>query len=84
MIGTSKKGWIVSKTDDSLNFAMGFKKVKIINTLTVRNGYLAIISENLVFISSKNTEKTSYLAIDQYQIRHDKTLHKCWPLEYIK
>ena len=63
---------------------MTFKKVSIINTLTARSGYLAVISENLVFISSKNTEKSSHLAIDQYHIRHDKTLHKCWPLEYIK
>jgi hypothetical protein len=51
LIGSSKKGWIVSKKEDALNFVMGFKKVKIINTLTVRTGFLAIISDNLVFVS---------------------------------
>ncbi len=63
---------------------MGFKKVRIINTLTTRSGYFAIASDHLIFISSKNTEHNSHLAIDQYQIRQDKALHKCWPLEYIK
>jgi len=51
LIGTSKKSWIVSKKDDALNFTMGFKRVKIINTLTVRTGFIAIISDNLVFVS---------------------------------
>lgn len=51
LIGHSKKGWIVSKKEDALNFTMGFKKVKIINTLTIRSGFLAIINDNLVFVS---------------------------------
>ena len=83
MIGVSKKNWI-TKGEDSLNFIMGFKKIRIINTLTVRNGYLAIINESLIFISAKSTEKESYLAIDRYKVRPDKMLHKSWPLEYIK
>ncbi len=84
MIGPSKKGWIVGKGEDALNFSMQFKKIRIINTLTTRSGYLAIASDNLIFISSKSTEYNSHLAIDQYQIRQDKSLHKSWPLEYIK
>jgi len=47
---------------------MGFKKVRIINTLTVRSGFLAIISDNLVFICSSNKEKVSHLAMDQYKM----------------
>jgi hypothetical protein len=29
-----------------------FKRVKIINTLTFRTGYLSLINDNIVFISS--------------------------------
>jgi hypothetical protein len=63
---------------------MGFKKVRIINTLTVRSGHLAIISDNLVFIGSNNKEKVSHLAMDQYKMKAEQSLHKVWALEYIK
>jgi len=68
-IGILKKNWIVPKGDEGLYFVMGFKRIRIINTLTTRSGYIAIISDNLVFITSKLKEKTSHLAIDQYELR---------------
>jgi hypothetical protein len=55
MIGSSKKAWIGAKGEDVITFVMNFKRIRIINTLTVRNGYIAIVNENLVFVSSKST-----------------------------
>ena len=80
IIGIPKKTWIVAKGEDSPYFVMGFKKVRIINTLTTRSGYLAIISDNLVFIGSKSKEKVSHLAMDEYKMKTEEALHKMWPL----
>jgi len=59
---------------------MNFKPAKIINTLTFRSGYIGIINDNLIFVSSKSSEKVSHYAIDQYKLRNDKTIQKTWPL----
>jgi 5-methylthioribose kinase len=58
--------------------------VHLINTLTIRNGYLAIINDKLVFTASFIKEKNNHLAIKEYELRKDKSLFKLWPLEYIK
>lgn len=52
IIGSSKKSWMntSSRGDDSLYFVSDFKKVRIINTLTFRTGYLSILNDALVFI----------------------------------
>lgn len=52
IIGASKKSWMntSSRGDDSLYFVADFKKIRIINTLTFRTGYLAILNDALVFI----------------------------------
>ena len=84
IIGSSKKSWILGKGEDQLTFVMNFKAAKIINTLTFRSGYLAITNDSLIFISAVSCEKPSHYSMDQYRVRSDKTLHKCWPLEYIR
>lgn len=42
---------------------MGFKKVRLIKTLTVRHGFLGIINDKLIFINSYYKEPPSHLAI---------------------
>lgn len=61
-----------------------FKKIHLINTLTLRCGHLAIIGDKLIFTSSFIKEKANHLAIKEYHLRKDKSLFKVWPLEYIK
>jgi hypothetical protein len=61
-IGKSKLNWLNEK-ENYLDINLPFKKVNLINTLTIRNGYFAIVNDKLVFTPSYIKEKPTHIAI---------------------
>lgn len=59
---------------------MNFKKVRLIKTLTVRHGQLAIINDKLTFIISYYKEPPTHLSIAEYKLNEDKKFCKTWPI----
>lgn len=43
--------WLFGKNFESMEIILPFKKVRLIKTLTIRHGFIAIINDKLLFIS---------------------------------
>jgi hypothetical protein len=62
----SRFSWLFEKDATNireLEVIVPFKKVHLINTLTIRNGFLAVVNEKMVFVPAVVNEKPNHLAI---------------------
>lgn len=60
--------------------ASGYMVVEWVTSLTVRHGFLTILSDQLLFIYSILQEKTNKIALKNHSLQDNRRLVKEWPL----